>query len=95
VSDTGPGVVRRRVVVRGRVHGVGYRVSCARRAEAAGLGGWVRNRPDGSVEAELEGPPAAVEELVSWCATGPPAARVATVDAYELPPAGPTDFSIR
>jgi acylphosphatase len=88
-------VVRRRIVVRGRVHGVGYRVSCARRAEAAGLGGWVRNRPDGTVEVDVEGPAAAVDGFQAWCGQGPPAARVTAVDVTDEDPAGRSEFSIR
>jgi acylphosphatase len=93
--ETAPRVVRRRVVVRGHVQGVGFRVSCARRAVAAGLVGWVANRFDGSVEAAFEGPPDAVDGLVSWCADGPPMARVNSVEVTDEPPRGETSFSVR
>jgi acylphosphatase len=87
-------VIRRRVVIVGRVQGVGYRVSCARQAEAAGLAGSVRNLPDGRVEATFEGPPANVEGLVAWCRRGPSAARVTNVRVSELAPTGATGFTI-
>jgi len=64
-------VVRKRVVVAGRVQGVGFRASCAQRARAAGVGGTVRNLPDGRVEAAFEGSADAVDRLVSWCSHGP------------------------
>lgn len=72
--------------VRGLVQGVGFRHSLCAVARQAGLAGWVRNRHDGSVEAYLQGPPAAVAELVDWAHRGPPVARVDTV---ELSPAAP------
>jgi acylphosphatase len=67
---------RWRLSVTGEVHGVGYRASCLRHARHLGLAGWVRNRPDGSVEIEAEGPVDRLENLRSWAAQGPPAARV-------------------
>lgn len=70
--------------VRGLVQGVGFRHSLCVEARQAGLAGWVRNRHDGSVEAHLQGAPAAVAELVAWAHHGPPVARVDTV---ELSPA--------
>jgi acylphosphatase len=89
-----PQAIRRRVVVEGRVQGVGYRVSCARQAAAAGLGGSVRNLPDGRVEAIFEGLPDRVEELIAWCRHGPNAARVCRVHISEEPPKGMTAFMI-
>ncbi len=64
------------VVVTGHVQGVFFRASMRDQAERLGVTGWVRNDPDGSVRAHLEGPAAAVEDLVAWCADGPPNARV-------------------
>jgi acylphosphatase len=87
-------VVRRRVVVAGRVHGVGFRVSCARRAQALGVAGRVSNCPDGTVEAVFEGEAAAVEAMVAWCRQGPPMAHVSGVDVYEEVPAGLRDFAV-
>ena len=57
-----------------------FRASASREASARGLAGWIRNRPDGSVEAVLQGAKDAVDEVVEWCRTGPPMARVDRVD---------------
>ncbi|MFN0090587.1 MAG: acylphosphatase, partial [Acidimicrobiales bacterium] len=67
------------------------------RAEAARLGvsGWVRNRPDGRVEAELEGPPPAVAALLAWLGEGPPRAVVTGLDVEELTPTGASGFTVR
>jgi acylphosphatase len=89
------GLIRRRVVVRGTVQGVGFRYSLARRAESAGVAGWVRNLPDGAVEAVLEGPAAAVDQLVRWCEGGPRLAEVTGVDVVEEEPEGLRRFEIR
>jgi acylphosphatase len=86
--------VRRHVVVRGRVQGVFFRDTCSRLARAAGVTGWIRNRPDGSVEAVFEGEPEAVEGLVAWCRHGPPRAVVSGVEIGEEPPAGEAPFSM-
>ena len=69
-----------RVRIRGRVQGVWYRGWTVDTATALGLRGWVRNRTDGSVEALLIGPPAAVEDMIERCHDGPPAARVEAVE---------------
>lgn len=87
--------VRRRVVVSGRVQGVWFRNACRREAQAVGLAGWVRNRPDGTVEAAFEGSPDAVAALVAWCRTGPPRARVTGIDEFEELPTEATGFVIR
>jgi acylphosphatase len=62
------------------VQGVCYRASAADAARGLGLTGWVRNLPDGTVEAVAEGPRQDLERLVAWCRQGPPAARVAEVE---------------
>ncbi len=72
---------RVRLQVRGRVQGVWYRDSTREQASTAGLVGWVRNLPDGTVEAVAEGPRDALERLVTWCQQGPPSARVTSVEA--------------
>jgi acylphosphatase len=68
-----------RVVVEGRVQGVGFRVFAVQEAQRRGLRGWVRNRRDGTVEALLIGAPDAVEAAVDACRRGPRSAQVATV----------------
>jgi acylphosphatase len=77
------------------VHGVGFRVGCARHAEAAGLTGWVRNRADGTVEAVFEGAPDSVDAMVAWCQTGPPMAHVTEVEVFAEPAGDQTSFSIK
>ncbi len=87
--------VRVRVVVSGRVQGVWYRQSTLEQARAAGIAGWVRNRADGRVEAELEGQPAAVATVKAWMEEGPPLAVVTGVEVTELEPAGEAGFGVR
>lgn len=69
-------IIRAHVLVSGIVHGVGYRFSTLNKAEKLGLSGWVKNLPDGRVEAMFEGPQLAVEEMVRWCHQGPRSAIV-------------------
>lgn len=71
--------ITRHLSITGRVQGVGYRDALRRQAQSRALTGWVRNRSDGSVEAVLQGPAQAVEEVVRWTWQGPPAARVGHV----------------
>ena len=85
---------RTRVVVAGDVQGVGFRWSCRERAEAAGVSGFVRNLPDGRVEAAFEGADDAVEEMVAWCRAGPAWARVRSVEVLDEPPTGARGFAI-
>ena len=87
-------MVRRRVLVHGRVQGVFFRDTCRREAEARGVAGWVRNRPDGAVEAVFEGPPEVVEAMVAWAHQGPPLADVETVEVFEEPVEGLPGFRI-
>lgn len=77
--------IRRRILVAGRVQGVGYRLSCAHVASRLGVDGYVRNLPDGRVEIVAAGDPEQVERLVSWCRIGPPAARVSAVSVTDEP----------
>jgi acylphosphatase len=93
-DTTGPARVRRGVVIAGRVQGVGFRYSCRNRAVEAGLGGFVRNRADGRVEAAFEGRPASVEALIAWCRIGPPLASVTAVAVTEEEPVGETSFAV-
>ena len=87
-------VVRRRVVAHGRVQGVFFRDSLRQRAQSRGVAGWVRNRPDGSVEATLEGEPDAVESVVAFMRAGPRGAEVERVDVAEEEPEGLTGFDV-
>jgi acylphosphatase len=82
------------VHISGRVQGVSFRAYAAREAVRLELCGWVRNEPDGSVAARLEGPGDAVEEMLAWCRHGPPAARVEHVEVEEVPPTGCTSFEV-
>jgi acylphosphatase len=88
--------VARAVEVRisGRVQGVSFRVYAAREAGRLGLAGWVRNEPDGSVAAHLEGPSDKVEQMVAWCRQGPPAAVVERVDLEDVAATGAASFEI-
>nr|WP_294507482.1 acylphosphatase [uncultured Rhodopila sp.] len=70
----------KRLVIAGRVQGVGYRVWMMQKATALGLSGWVRNRADGKVEALIAGDMAAVEELSRACRRGPRHAEVSSID---------------
>lgn len=85
----------RRLVIHGRVQGVGFRYALAQEAERLGLTGWVRNRRDGTVEAVVCGGETAVEQLYEWAQRGPPTAQVSRVlvdmeqgefDRFELRP---------
>ena len=70
--------------ISGRVQGVFFRSTTQEQARARGLTGWVRNAPDGRVEAEVQGATTAVEQLIAECHNGPPAARVADVQVDEI-----------
>lgn len=73
----------KRLMIRGIVQKIGFRVWAERKALGLGLKGWVRNRLDGAVEVLVAGPPAAVAQLIEHCRNGPPLARVETVDIEE------------
>ena len=87
--------MRKRVVVHGRVQGVFFRDSTRRRAEEAGVAGWVANRPDGSVEAVFEGDLGEVERLVDWMHEGPSGAQVERMETFGEPPEGLVGFEVR
>jgi len=76
-------VIARRVIIRGRVQGVGYRDAAVQAAFELGIYGWVRNRRDGGVEALAQGESEAVERFVEWCRRGPPLARVGEIAITE------------
>jgi acylphosphatase len=83
------------VLVHGRVQGVFFRETIRRAAEQHDLAGWVRNCPDGTVEAAFEGDDDAVERLVEFAQRGPSDAEVERVDVYEETPEGLTGFAVR
>ena len=88
--------IRRRVVISGRVQGVNFRYYTRSMARQVGAVGWVRNLPDGNVEAVIEGVPEVVEEVISWCRNGPPSGRVDNVLVQEESPTGEfADFDIK
>jgi acylphosphatase len=76
--------MRRRVVVSGRVQGVGFRWSAATEAERLGVSGSIRNLDDGSVEAEVAGEPDAVEQFTEWMRVGPAGARVDDLEHEDM-----------
>jgi acylphosphatase len=88
-------MVRYRVLVSGRVQGVFFRDACRRMACEHGVAGWVRNLPDGQVEAVFEGRPEDVDRLVAWARRGPSRAAVADVAVQAEPPEGLDTFLIR
>jgi acylphosphatase len=87
-------VVRYRVLVSGRVQGVFFRDTCWRLAQEHGVAGWVRNLPDGRVEAVFEGAAADVGRLVDWARHGPRHAVVDHVAVQAEPPEGLATFQI-
>ncbi|HET6964883.1 MAG TPA: acylphosphatase [Acidimicrobiales bacterium] len=95
MEDPGEGViVARRVLVDGRVQGVGYRQACAEAARRHGLSGWVRNRRDGRVEGLFEGRADAVAQMVQWCRSGPALARVTALQVEDVPTTGLSSFRV-
>jgi acylphosphatase len=87
--------VRRHLLISGRVHNVWFRDGCAEQARAHGVDGWVRNLPDGRVEAVLEGPPGAVATVEAWCSRGPRRARVDRVEGRDELAGAEVGFSVR
>ncbi len=87
-------MIRRRVVVTGRVQGVFFRDSTRREARRRRVAGWVTNRDDGSVEAVFEGDPDAVDALVAWTRRGPVRARVDSHNVTDEEPTGEGGFSV-
>ena len=86
---------RVRVRIHGRVQGVFFRAEARDRARSLGLGGSVRNLPDGNVEAVFEGNEERVQSMVGWCRRGPAGAYVENVEVTDEEPAGETGFEIR
>lgn len=87
-------VIRLLVQVSGHVQGVWFRNSTREQARRLGVAGWVRNLPNGDVEAALEGLPPAVAELLEWMRHGPPGAAVLQVKVTDQDPQGDTTFDI-
>ena len=88
-------MIRRRVVVHGRVQGVFFRDSTQREADSAGVAGWVRNCGDGTVEAVFEGEDAAVERMLDFVRGGPGRADVDDVEVHHEEPEGLQRFAVR
>jgi len=87
--------VRAHVVISGRVQGVFFRVETQRAAESIGVRGWVRNRPEGTVEAVFEGQSEKVKQAIEWCWKGSPASQVSDVQLkWEDPQGDCPSFSI-
>ena len=78
----------------GGVQGVGFRYTARLQADRIGVTGWVRNRADGTVEAEVEGDEASVQAMLAWLAEGPPGAIVRTTDVSEVEPTGERGFRV-
>lgn len=87
--------IRARVFISGEVQGVGYRLSTVGEARRWGVNGWVRNLPDGRVEAVFEGDKSGVEEMINWCHQGPAAAVVKDVAVEYEEPEGLNHFGYR
>jgi acylphosphatase len=88
-------MIRKRVMVSGQVQGVFFRDSCRRIAGQQGITGWVRNLPDGRVEAVFEGDPDSVDRMVRWARHGPSQAQVTAVSVQDEPVEGLAAFEIR
>jgi len=84
-----------RLLIKGKVQGVYYRASAQERAQALGLTGWVRNTPEGDVEAVASGDQSVIDEFIAWCHHGPRQAKVVSVEVSSLPEARFDDFGIR
>jgi acylphosphatase len=85
---------RAHVVVKGQVQGVFFRAETRDRAASLGLGGWVRNNPDGTVEAAFEGDRERVESMLAWCRKGPALAQVQDVDVDWVEPQNESGFTV-
>jgi acylphosphatase len=87
-------IIQAKVLISGRVQGVGYRVNTQRQARQLGLTGWVQNLRDGRVEALFEGSSQQVEAMLKWCHLGPLSAKVTDVAVSYTPAEGMADFKI-
>jgi acylphosphatase len=87
--------IAKHVTITGRVQGVFFRAWTREQAEKLNVTGWVRNCPDGRVDAHVEGEPAAVEEIVRQLRQGPPSAQVDDVHLWDVEPGDFDDFEVR
>lgn len=87
-------MVRRHAFISGVVQGVYFRDYTRREALKLDINGWVRNLPDGRVEAVFEGPEEVIKKMIAWCHLGSPNAHVTSVEVIEEPPEGINDFKI-
>jgi len=95
IAKPPPGRLAIRLGIHGDVQGVWYRSWARQQAAILGVAGWVRNRRDGTVEAQIEGPAEAVERMYLACHRGPPLARVARIERSDTEPEGLRDFEER
>ncbi len=89
------GMRRAAIMIEGEVQGVGFRWTARHEAQSLGVGGFARNEADGSVYAEAEGAPEAVQAFIAWCGRGPFGASVSRVTTREIEPTGEREFGIR
>jgi acylphosphatase len=94
VRTPGAGRVRAHVWISGRVQGVYFRAYGEEEAVFRGVAGWIRNAPDGRVEAVFEGSPASVEAMIRWCHRGSPASEVTGLDVAWEAPGGDQGFRV-
>ncbi|HEU4758037.1 MAG TPA: acylphosphatase [Agromyces sp.] len=87
-------MIRQRIVVHGRVQAVGYRYGARIEAQRLGVAGWIRNRSDGAVEAEIEGEARSVDAMLAWLDDGPPGADVTSISTASVEPTGERGFRI-
>lgn len=87
--------IHKNLRIYGNVQGVAYRASAQKKAQELGLAGWVRNEPDGTVYAEVEGTADKIQEFIDWCHNGSPWAKVNNVKTADGEIYGYTDFTIR
>lgn len=88
-------IIRRRVLISGRVQGVGFRAACRRAALDCLVSGWVRNLPDNRVEAVFEGEAEDVQQMLAWCWRGPTYSTVESVEVIEENPRNENGFLVR
>lgn len=89
------GTKRAHVFIKGKVQGVWFRASTKEVAQRLGLKGWVKNLPDGRVEAVFEGDEDKLKQAIEWCREGPPGAVVTDVEVVFEEPKGESDFHIK